>query len=154
MKSDDRSRLIRRNILFSFLIKGWSGVIQLLLVPVTLFCLGNYENGIWMTISSILLWVDSLDIGIGNGLRNKLSEQIANNDYEKARESVSSAFFMLFHNDSLKHTRGILNVYCTGVLHVHLQVYWECVSRLTASCSKQCSGSWRTNPYAHWRIYT
>ena len=95
MKSDDRSRLIRRNILFSFLIKGWSGVIQLLLVPVTLFCLGNYENGIWMTISSILLWVDSLDIGIGNGLRNKLSEQIANNDYEKARESVSSAFFML-----------------------------------------------------------
>ncbi len=96
MKSDDRSRLIRRNILFSFLIKGWSGVIQLLLVPVTLFCLGNYENGIWMTISSILLWVDSLDIGIGNGLRNKLSEQIANNDYEKARESVSSAFFMLF----------------------------------------------------------
>lgn len=95
MKSDDRSRLVRRNILFSFLIKGWSGVIQLLLVPVTLFCLGNYENGIWMTISSILLWVDSLDIGIGNGLRNKLSGQIANNDYEKARESVSSAFFML-----------------------------------------------------------
>lgn len=95
MNLDNRSKLIRKNILFSFLIKGWSGMVQLLLVPVTLFCLGNYENGIWMTISSILLWIDSLDIGLGNGLRNKLSEQIANGDYEKARESVSSTFAML-----------------------------------------------------------
>ncbi len=95
MDNNKRTSLLRKNILFSFLIKGWSGFLQLLLVPFTLFCLGQYENGIWMTISSVLLWIDSLDIGLGNGLRNKLSAQIANNEMTKARESVSSTFFML-----------------------------------------------------------
>lgn len=95
MNSELRTSRLKKNILFSFLIKGWAGIIQLLLVPITLFCLGNYENGIWMTISSILIWIDSLDIGLGNGLRNTLSAQIANNKIEKARESVSSTFFML-----------------------------------------------------------
>ena len=95
MNSELRTSRLKKNILFSFLIKGWAGIIQLLLVPITLFCLGNYENGIWMTISSILIWIDSLDIGLGNGLRNTLSAQIANNEIEKARESVSSTFFML-----------------------------------------------------------
>lgn len=95
MSKDARSSLLKKNIYFSFLIKGWSGVVQLLIVPITLLCLGNYENGIWMTISSILIWMDSLDIGLGNGLRNKLAAQLASDEKEKARESVSSTFFML-----------------------------------------------------------
>lgn len=95
MEKDSRTSLVRKNILFSFLIKGWSGLVQLLIVPITLFCLGNYQNGIWMTISSILIWIDSLDIGLGNGLRNKLASNIAHGDIDKARENVSSTFFML-----------------------------------------------------------
>ena len=95
MEKDSRTSLLKKNIFFSFVLKGWAGLVQVLLVPFTLFCLGNYENGIWMTISSILLWIDHLDIGLGNGLRNKLSAQLAHNDIEKARQSVSSTFFML-----------------------------------------------------------
>lgn len=93
--NDQRTSLIRKNIVGSFLVKGWSGLVQLLLVPATLFCLGNYENGIWMTISSILVWIDSFDIGLGNGLRNKLAAQIAHDDWEGARVSVSSTLGML-----------------------------------------------------------
>ena len=121
MGKDVRTSLINKNIFFSFLIKGWSGLVQLLIVPVTIFCLGNYENGIWMTISSILLWIDSLDIGLGNGLRNKLAAQLASGDTEKARESVSSTFFMLMFIITpvalllvavilLSDTYGLLNV--------------------------------------------
>lgn len=95
METDNRTSLVRKNIYFSFALKGWAGLVQLFLVPFTLFCLNNYENGIWMTISSILLWIDHLDIGLGNGLRNKLSAQLAHGDIQKARESVSSTFFML-----------------------------------------------------------
>lgn len=93
--TDNRSLLIRKNIIVSFLLKGWSGIIQVLLIPFTLFCLGEYENGLWMTISSILLWIDSLDIGLGNGLRNKLSMYMAHGDIDNARKYVSSTFFML-----------------------------------------------------------
>ena len=68
---------------------------QFLLVPLTLACLGEYENGVWLTISSVLLWINNLDIGLGNGLRNKLAVYMARGDNDKAREMVSSTFIML-----------------------------------------------------------
>ncbi len=92
---DRRSSLIKKNIIASFAVKGWSVLVQLMLVPLTLACLGVYENGVWLTISSVLLWIDNLDIGLGNGLRNKLATYIAQNDTAKAREMVSSTVAML-----------------------------------------------------------
>lgn len=92
---DQRTSLIRKNVIASFAIKGWSVLVQLALVPLTLACLGVYENGVWLTVSSVLLWIDNLDIGLGNGLRNKLAAAIAHNDNEEARKMVSSTFAML-----------------------------------------------------------
>ncbi|MBQ5970983.1 MAG: MATE family efflux transporter [Prevotella sp.] len=90
-----RNSLIRKNVFYSFLTKGWAGVVQLLMVPLTIFCLGDYENGVWLTVNSFLIWTESLDIGLGNGLRNRLAVYWANGDMEKARQSVSSTFFTL-----------------------------------------------------------
>lgn len=95
LHGDARSALLLRNILASFLIKGWSALVQLLAVPLTLSCLGVYENGVWLTVSSVLLWIDNLDIGLGNGLRNRLAAAIARDDTETARQMVSSTFAML-----------------------------------------------------------
>ena len=93
--ADKRTALMRKNIALSFLIKGWSGVVTLLLVPVTLHCLGEYKNGLWLTISSMLIWIDNLDIGLGNGLRNQLATYLAHGDNQKAREAVTCTFIML-----------------------------------------------------------
>lgn len=90
-----RSSLLQKNILASFLIKGWSALVVLLLVPATLNCLGEYKNGIWLTISSLLLWIDNMDIGLGNGLRNKIAEYMAHSEYERTRSLISSTFAML-----------------------------------------------------------
>lgn len=95
ISNDKRTALVRKNILLSFFVKGWSALVQFLMVPLTLKCLGNYENGIWLTISAILLWIDNLDIGLGNGLRNKIAEYMAKDDILSARKAVSSTFFML-----------------------------------------------------------
>ena len=93
--SQQRSSLLQKNILASFLIKGWSALIVLLLVPATLHCLGEYKNGIWLTISSLLLWIDNMDIGLGNGLRNKIAEYMAHGEDERTRSLISSTFAML-----------------------------------------------------------
>lgn len=95
LDGDRRSSLVRKNIAGSILIKGWGCIVQLLLVPATLKSLNQYEYGVWLTISSILLWVDQFDIGLGNGLRNKLAEAVAKNDFMLARRLVSTAFVML-----------------------------------------------------------
>ncbi len=72
-KTNKRSALLIKNVIASFVIKGWSALVVLLMVPLTLKILGVYNNGVWLTISSILIWIDLMDIGLGNGLRNAVS---------------------------------------------------------------------------------
>lgn len=95
VSKQQRSSLLQKNILASFFIKIWSAIIVLLMVPATLHCLGEYKNGIWLTISSMLLWIDNMDIGLGNGLRNKVAEYMAHNEHERTRSLVSSTLAML-----------------------------------------------------------
>jgi len=94
-KGDKRSVLAKKNVLASFAIKGFDTLIYLLLVPLTLGYLNPYEYGIWLTLSSILSWFNSFDIGLGSGLRNKLGEAMASNEREKGRAYVSTTFYML-----------------------------------------------------------
>ena len=95
-KNNSRSSLLAKNIFASFLVKGWSAIVVLLMVPLTLKMLGIYTNGVWLTISSILMWIDLMDIGLGNGLRNAVAKHVAMNNNEKVRQDISSTFFMLF----------------------------------------------------------
>lgn len=91
----NRTQLLKKNIIASFLVKGWSAIVVLLLVPATLHCLGEYKNGIWLTVSSVMLWIDNMDIGLGNGLRNKIAEYMARGERERTRSLISSTFAML-----------------------------------------------------------
>ena len=93
--SEKRSSRLQKNILVSFIAKGWSAIIVLLMVPITLKCLGEYNNGVWLTISSVMLWIDNLDIGLGNGMRNKLAIYLAHGETQRARSLIASTFAML-----------------------------------------------------------
>ena len=92
---DHRTKLLVKNVIASFFIKGWAATVALIMVPLTLECLGKYQNGVWLTISSLLVWVDHMDIGLGNGLRNKLAAHVAHQEMEEARKVVSSTMAML-----------------------------------------------------------
>lgn len=92
---DTRSVKAKKNIIVSGFIKGADMLVYLLLVPLTLGYLNAYEYGIWLTLNSLLTWIDSFDIGLGNGLRNKLAEAIANDDKMQGRIYVSTTLYML-----------------------------------------------------------
>lgn len=92
---DKRSSKAFVNILVSGTFKFADTIVYFLLVPLTLGYVNPYEYGIWITLNSILTWVDSFDIGLGNGLRNKLTEALAKEDIQSARKYVSTTFFML-----------------------------------------------------------
>lgn len=92
---DERSQMLLKNIGASFIVKGWSALVLLFMVPLTLSCLGIYKNGVWLTVSSMLMWIDQMDIGLGNGLRNRLAVHIAHGENNEARMVVSSAMAML-----------------------------------------------------------
>lgn len=90
-----RSRLLAKNVIGSVVVKGWASLVVFLLVPLTLRLLGEYSNGLWMTISAVLVWFDQMDIGLGNGLRNRLATCMAHGETQKAREAISSTLAML-----------------------------------------------------------
>lgn len=92
---DNRSTKAIANIVGTFAVKGLSIVISLMLIPLTLNFLTPYEYGVWLTLSSILAWIDYFDVGLGNGLRNKLSEALALKNDVLAKKYVSTTFFIL-----------------------------------------------------------
>lgn len=94
-KGNSRSVKAKKNIIASALIKGADTLVYLLLVPLTLGYLNAYEYGIWITLSSILSWINSFDIGLGSGLRNKLAIAVAEGNKEKGRIYVSTTLYML-----------------------------------------------------------
>lgn len=83
---------IIKNIGISMVMKPISILISLLYVPLVLQCLGNEKYGIWAIILNVVSWISYFDIGVGNGLRNKLVEACAQNDFYAARKYVSTAF--------------------------------------------------------------
>jgi O-antigen/teichoic acid export membrane protein len=94
-KGSERTTLVKKNILANFFIKGLSVLISLLYVPITLNYLNPTRYGIWMTLTSLVAWMGIFDIGLGNGLRNKLAEALAIGDKEKAKIYVSNAYAIL-----------------------------------------------------------
>lgn len=94
-KGDQRSVKAKKNILGSVVLKGCSILISFVLVPLTLGYLNPFEYGVWLTLSSVLMWINYFDVGLGNGLRNKLTEALALDDKFLARVYVSTTFFLL-----------------------------------------------------------
>jgi len=71
-------------------------VFGLWMVPLTLGYLSPTKYGIWLTLTSIIAWFNFFDIGIGNGLRNKLGEALAKKNYILAKGYVSTGYaFMI-----------------------------------------------------------
>lgn len=76
-------------------MKATGMLTSFLIVPVTLHYLDNEIYGIWMTITSILMWFSFFDVGLGNGMRNYMTQAISANDYRTARAYLSTTLCIL-----------------------------------------------------------
>lgn len=91
----NRSVKAKKSILGLLLLKGGSIAISFFLVPLTINYVEPTQYGIWITLSSLVAWLNYFDIGFGHGLRNKFSEALAKGETEKARIYVSTTYFSL-----------------------------------------------------------
>lgn len=90
-----RSVAVKKNIIGSVCLKGISMLVSLLLVPLTLGYVSAEIYGIWLTMSSVMIWMNFLDIGLTLGLKNKLAEAIAKEDYIRGKELVSTTYCLM-----------------------------------------------------------
>lgn len=91
---DERNLMI--NIGLAFAVKGVSLFISLFSMPLYIKYFNNNEVlGFWYTILSLLNWITICDLGLGNGLRNRLTEALAIGDNETAKRYISSTYAAL-----------------------------------------------------------
>jgi O-antigen/teichoic acid export membrane protein len=64
-------------------------------VALTVRYLGIERYGLWLTISTLLAWLNLTDFGVGNALINKLSHASGRNQQGEAQNYVATAFWML-----------------------------------------------------------
>lgn len=90
-----RTRKMQINVLLMMLVKGLSIALTFVMLPMTVGYVSSSVYGIWLTLSSIVAWISFFDIGINNGLRNRLTEAIASGDSVKSKKLVSTTYAIL-----------------------------------------------------------
>ncbi len=90
-----RSQLIKKNIFGTFGLKAISMLTSFALVPLTIGYVSNQLYGVWLALSSVLNWIGLFDVGFGNGLRNRLTENLALGNMEKCQQYVSTTYYCL-----------------------------------------------------------
>jgi O-antigen/teichoic acid export membrane protein len=91
----ERTVKAKKNIIASVFIKGLSMVVGFLIVRITLNYLDETTYGIWLTLTSFLAWFSFFEVGLGNGLKNKLAEALAVKDYKLGKIYVSTTYAIL-----------------------------------------------------------
>lgn len=84
------------NIINGIGIKGGAILIAFFTTPAYMRYFENESIlGVWFTILSVLSWILNFDLGIGNGIRNRLVKTLLNNDIEGSKKYISSAYVFL-----------------------------------------------------------
>ncbi|MCA1320219.1 hypothetical protein LC085_09905 [Bacillus tianshenii] len=93
MLNNDDNRNLFVHIVASFIIKGIGMCVSVFSMPLYIkFFDNNVVLGVWFTILSLLSWITLFDLGLGNGLRNKLTEALTKKDYILSRKYISSTY--------------------------------------------------------------
>ena len=95
MSNSARSIKMYKNTAIMFLVRGLSMIITFISAPIMLNHVDRADYGVLLTLTSIISWVSLMDVGLGNGLRNKLPEYIAKGDTNSAKTIVSTCYASL-----------------------------------------------------------
>ncbi len=136
--NDERSHNLRANVVSGIFLKIGNVLCSLILVRILIQHLVTEEYGVWITISSLASFAAFFDIGLGNGLRNSLSESLTRQQKDLSIKYISTSYFLfgafqlffvaifivlvytldwqniLNTNIALETLRTILLIICTG----------------------------------------
>lgn len=90
-----RSLKAKKNIAASLIFRLSDTGLGLLLVPIVLNYLDQTNYGIWLTMLSIVNWFGFLNIGLGQGLRNKFAESKAHSKHIEVKHYVSTTYAII-----------------------------------------------------------
>ena len=91
----EQNKVIIKNSVLSVGFKGAEYLLSFFTAPLMLSCLGVSKYGVYTSALSIISWIYYFDFGIGNGLRNRITEAIVKKDYETEKKSTTVAYVIV-----------------------------------------------------------
>lgn len=95
-KNRNLTHIVLKSSAITLLVKVGTVILGLITMPIVYNSLDKYQFGIYVTLTSIIGWIDMFDFGIAFGLRNKLTEARTDGDVRRGRMYISSGYCMLF----------------------------------------------------------
>lgn len=93
--SAERSRNYLRQIKGAVVYKAVAMAASFLAIPLMIGYLGQERFGVWSTLLTVMSWIVFFDLGIGNGLRNKVAESLAKNERTEAALYIASGYTLI-----------------------------------------------------------
>jgi O-antigen/teichoic acid export membrane protein len=91
----ERARKATWSVAVGYLARALAIVISFVSVPLTLNYLDKERYGLWLTISSIIAYLNVTDLGLGLSLQNRVAESRGRNEEAKTGELLSTAFAVM-----------------------------------------------------------
>lgn len=89
--------LLKKNIIGSFAVKGVGIAVNIALIPIGIHFLDKERFGVWVVINSLLAWLTFFDLGLGNGMRNKLTTAVFKKRVKEARQLIGTGYTTIFY---------------------------------------------------------
>ncbi|MEO5995227.1 MAG: hypothetical protein ABIN89_00940 [Chitinophagaceae bacterium] len=125
------NRIIKKNLVGSFMVKGVGIVVNLALIPIGIHFLDKERFGVWIIINSLLAWLTFFDLGMGNGMRNKLTFAFQKKRIKEARQLVSTGYISIFGITSL-----VFLIFCILNSFINWSSIFNVSSQLNPELSK------------------
>lgn len=138
------------NIFSNFFFKGIGIILSFISVPLVLKYLEKESYGLWLLILSITGWIYTFDIGLGNGLKNRIAESLAKKNEEDIREYIATSYFIisiisiilfiiLYYSMGLINIKNILNISFidekTLSLILNINIGFVCLNFILSICN-------------------
>lgn len=91
----ERTRNYLRQIKGTIVYRAISVLASLLTIPLMIRYLGQEQFGTWSTLLNILSWALIFDLGVGNGMRNKVAEAVAKGRMAEAGHYIASSYTII-----------------------------------------------------------
>ncbi|MEP1488976.1 MAG: hypothetical protein ABJK28_11160 [Algibacter sp.] len=91
----DREIKLKISVVTNALTKGINIGVNLSLVPLLLSFLGVEKYGIWVTIYSVVSWLNMFDLGLGNGLKLELTKAFSKKRNKEIKKLIGTAYLVI-----------------------------------------------------------
>lgn len=92
---NSRGEILKKHLSLGFVYKILGMGLSYVSIPLFLKYLGEKDYGLWIVIFSTINWIFMFDLGIGNGLRNKLTQCLVEKNILETKKYIVTGYISL-----------------------------------------------------------